>query len=76
MWLSTSSLKRKLIGKLLCDFGFECDGEVLAILVNESLELEEFGWENSLPQYKKRVLEDLRANQGHSLLFLNLFLYS
>lgn len=59
----------KRIGKLLCDSGFECDGEVLPILVNESLE--EFGWENSLPQYK-RVLEDLLANQGHSLLFLHL----
>ena len=58
----------KLIGKLLCDSGFECDGEVVAILVPRVI------WLGELPPsiQEKRVLEDLLVNQGHSLLFLHL----
>lgn len=55
----------KLIGKLLCYSGFECDGQVVAILVNESLE--EFGWENSLPQ------EGARGSSRESRAFATIY---
>lgn len=61
-FLSQNETDRKAL--MLCDSGFECDGEVVAILVNESLE--EFCWEGVIPT---SIQEGARGSSRESRAF-------